>query len=118
VLFLGPIAAAVNTTRVAAVIVIAGLLALTTRVTALLDAFERGLAPLERLHVDQRRVALLLALTLNTLPVLARAAAQVREAQRARGVRPSLGRFAVPFLVLALKHADELGDTLTARGVR
>jgi len=24
----------------------------------------------------------------------------------------------VPFLVLALKHADELGDTLTARGVR
>jgi biotin transport system permease protein len=100
------------------VIVVAGLLALTTRVTALLDAFERGLAPLERLHVDPRRVALLLAVTLNTLPVLARAAAQVREAQRARGVRPSLRRFAVPFLVLALKHADELGDTLTARGIR
>jgi biotin transport system permease protein len=117
-LFLGPMAAAVNTTRVAAVIVVAGLLALTTRVTALLDAFERGLAPLERLHVDPRRVALLLAVTLNTLPVLARAAAQVREAQRARGVRPSLRRFAVPFLVLALKHADELGDTLTARGIR
>ena len=117
-LFLGPMAALVNTTRVAAVIAIASLLALTTRVTDLLDAIECGLAPLARLRIDPQRVALLLAVTMSTLPALARAAGDVRDAQRARGLRPNLLRFAVPFLVMALKYADELGEALTARGVR
>ncbi|GAB3460921.1 energy-coupling factor transporter transmembrane protein EcfT [Streptomonospora sediminis] len=117
-LFLGPLPAAVNTVRVVAIIAIAALLALTTQVTELLDAIERGLAPLARLRVDPRRAALLLTVTLTTLPVLVRAAGQVREAQRARGARPRLRLFAVPFLVIALKHADELGEALTARGLR
>lgn len=116
--FLGPQAAAVNTSRVAAVVAIASLVALTTRVTDLLDAIERGLGPLRRVRVDPARAALLLTVTVNTLPVLARTAADVREAQRARGSRGSLRLFAVPFLVGALKYADELGDALTARGVR
>ncbi|MFX4292327.1 CbiQ family ECF transporter T component [Streptomyces bohaiensis] len=117
-LFLGLQPAVVNTARVTAVVAIAALLALTTPVSELLDAAERGAAPLARVGVDPQRVALLLAVTLNTLPVLARAAAEVREAQRARGGRAGLRRFAVPFLILTLKHADELGDALTARGVR
>ncbi|PWH07562.1 cobalt ABC transporter permease [Brachybacterium endophyticum] len=117
-IFLGPGPALVNTTRIAALISIAALLALTTRTTDLLDAMERGLSPLSRLRIDPQRVALLLAVTLNTVPALTRAAGQVREAQRARSARPSLRRFAVPFLILALKHADELGEALTARGVR
>jgi len=41
-----------------------------------------------------------------------------RDAQRARSARAGLRAFAVPFLVVAFKHADELGDALTARGVR
>lgn len=117
-LFAGGLGAVVNTTRVAAIIAIASLLALTTRTTDLLDVIERALTPLARLRVDPQRVALLLAVSLNTLPVLARAAAEVREAQRARGARAGLRLFAVPFLIVALKHADALGDALTARGVR
>ncbi|MBE1878472.1 energy-coupling factor transporter transmembrane component T family protein [Myceligenerans pegani] len=117
-LFLGPQPAVVNTARVVAIIAVATLLALTTQVTELLDAIERGLAPLARLGVDPRRAGLLLTVTLTTLPVLARAAGHVREAQRARGARPRLRLFVVPFLVVALKHADELGEALTARGVR
>ena len=85
---------------------------------ALLDAIERGMGPLARIRIDPQRVALLLTVTLSTLPVLARLAHDVREAQRARGGRASLRLFAVPFLVVALKHADQLGDALTARGVR
>ncbi|MDN4616284.1 energy-coupling factor transporter transmembrane component T [Leifsonia sp. F6_8S_P_1B] len=117
-IFLGVEAAVANTARVTAAVVLAGLLVLTTRVTDLLDAVERGLAPLQRLRVDPQRVALLLTVTLGTVPVLARLAGEVREAQRARGGRASLRAFAVPFLVLALKHADQLGDALSARGVR
>ncbi|WP_025156535.1 CbiQ family ECF transporter T component [Leifsonia aquatica] len=117
-IFLGVEPAVANTARVTAAVVLASLLVLTTRVTALLDAIERGLAPLARLRLDPQRAALLLTVTLSTLPVLARLAHDVREAQRARGGRASLRLFAVPFLVVALKHADQLGDALTARGVR
>jgi biotin transport system permease protein len=117
-LFLGVEAAVANTARVTAAVVLAGLLVLTTRVTDLLDAVERGLGPLRRLRLDPQRAALLLTVTLGTVPVLARLAGEVREAQRARGGRASLRTFAVPYLVLALKHADQLGDALSARGVR
>jgi biotin transport system permease protein len=117
-LFLGPEAAAANTARIAASLVLAGLLVLTTRVSDLLAAFERGLRPLERIGVDTERAALLLTVTLGTVPVLARLAAEVRDAQRARGARASLRTFVVPFLVVSLKHADQLGDALAARGLR
>lgn len=117
-LFLGPEDAVANTVRVAAAVVLSGLLALTTPVSTLLDALERALRPLALLRLDPRRAALVLALTLSTLPVLAGLAREVREAQRARGGGQSLRHFAMPFLVLALKHADALGDALTARGVR
>ncbi|WP_085368889.1 energy-coupling factor transporter transmembrane component T [Leifsonia sp. NCR5] len=117
-IFLDAEAAVANTARVVTAILLAGMLVLTTRVAALLDAFERGLRPFERLGVDAQRVALMLAVTINTVPVLSRLAAGVREAQRARGARPGIVGFVIPFLVVSLKHADDLGDALTARGVR
>jgi biotin transport system permease protein len=117
-IFLGPESAAANTARVAAAVTLAGLLALTTRATELLETVERAMQPLAWLRIDPQRAALTLSVTLSTLPVLAGLARSVREAQRARGGGRSLRYFAMPFLVMALKHADELGDALTARGVR
>ncbi|WP_417563986.1 CbiQ family ECF transporter T component [Microbacterium sp.] len=117
-IFLGPVLALANTGRVVAALLLAALLVLTTRVTALLDAIERGLVPLALVRLDPARIALMLTIALSTLPVMARLAGDVREAQRTRGARPSLRHFAVPYLVLSLKHADELGDALAARGVR
>lgn len=117
-IFLDLASAVSNTSRVAAAVLLAALLVLSTRIADLLDAFERGLRPLARLGVDPSRIALMLAVAINTVPVLARLAGTVREAQRARGVRSNPVRFVVPFLVVSLKHADELGEALTARGVR
>ncbi|WJS90603.1 energy-coupling factor transporter transmembrane component T family protein [Microbacterium testaceum] len=117
-IFLGPEPAAVNTARVVSALLVVGLLPLTTRVSSMLDAMERGMTPLGRIGIDPVRVALLLTVTLTTIPVLARLAAEVREAQRARGLRPSFARGALPFLVVALRHADDLGDALAARGIR
>lgn len=117
-IFLGPEAAAANTARVVAALLVAVLVPLTTPVSTMLDALERGVRPLHRIGVDPARVALLWTLALTTIPVLARLAAEVRDAQRARGLRPSLARGALPFLVLALRHADDLGDALAARGIR
>lgn len=117
-LFLGPEPAVSNTARVTAALVVVGLLPLTTRTSAMLDAMERAMTPLTRIGVDPVRAALLLTVTLTMIPVLARLAADVRDAQRARGLRPSLARSALPFLVVALRHADDLGDALAARGIR
>jgi biotin transport system permease protein len=117
-LFLDVESAVSNTSRIVAAILLAALLVLSTRVAELLDASERALQPLGRLGVDPSRIALMLAVAINTVPVLARLATTVREAQRARGAGSNLVTFVVPFLVVSLKHADELGDALTARGVR
>lgn len=117
VVFLPLESAVANTIRVVAAIVIAALLVLTTRVGDLLDAFERGLGVFRRLGLDPARVALVLAVAITTVPVLARLAVGVREAQRARGARMGVRAFVIPFLVVSLKHADDLGDALTARGV-
>ncbi|CAL4860523.1 CbiQ family ECF transporter T component [Microbacterium sp. MM2322] len=115
-IFLGVEAATVGTVRIVAAVALAGLLALTTPVTALLDVVERALRPLRVVGVDAARAALLLVVALGTVPTLTRLAREVRAAQRARGAR-GIRVFVVPFLVLALRYADDLGDALTARGV-
>ena len=115
--FLPPLVAAANTGRVVAVILLAALITLTTRIPALLDATERGLGPLRRFGVNPSAVGLLLGMTITTIPVIAAFSTTIREAQRARGVPARLTTLAVPLLVMSLKHSDDLADALTARGV-
>ncbi len=108
-------AAATGTVRVVAIVLLAALVTMTTPTGEMLDAIERVLRPLRHVRVDPARVAFLLSLTIAVIPVIAGLAAQVREAQRARGVR--LGPHAiVTLLVLALRNADQVGEALTARG--
>lgn len=109
--------AVTNTGRVLVVIVLAALITLTTRIPALLDATERALAPLRRFGVNPAGIGLLLALTITAVPVIGGFAAEIREAQRARGAPVRLQTFVVPLLVMSLKHSDELADALTARGI-
>ena len=42
---------------------------------------------------------------------------QIRHAQAARGVRMRPWAWRLPLLVFTLKHADDVGDALAARGV-
>ena len=95
----------------------AGLVTLTTRTEALLDALVAGLRPLRRAGVDPERVALVLALAVRSVPVLAGIAGEVQQARAARGAERSLRAFAVPFVIRSLRHADRLGEALEARGV-
>jgi biotin transport system permease protein len=114
--FLGPEAALIGTTRVVAIVLLAALVTLTTPMGELLEALQTALGPLRRVGVDPWRVAFTVSLAIAAVPVVAGFAAQVREAQRARGVR--LGpRAVVTLLVLALRHGDDVADALTARGL-
>lgn len=115
-IFLTPADAVVNTTRVVSVVLLAAMLTLTTRTADLLDALQVALRPLARVGIDPWRVGFTLMLTIALVPVVAGFADRIRDAQRARGVR--LGpRAVVTLLVMALRHADDVADALTARGV-
>lgn len=98
-------------------VLLAGLVSSTTRTTALVDAIVAALRPLRRLGVDPDRVGLLLGLSVRAVPVVAGLAAEVRDAQRARGVRADVRTMGAPFLIRSLRHADALGEALRARGV-
>ena len=113
---MSPVAAWISTGRVLAVLLLASLLTLTTRMADLLEALHRLLRPLRRVGADPEAMALTISLTLATIPVIAGFAARVREAEQARDVRLGV-RTVVPLLVLALTHADEVGDALAARGM-
>ncbi|MEV0235913.1 energy-coupling factor transporter transmembrane protein EcfT [Nonomuraea sp. NPDC050786] len=105
------------TLRVVLAVALAGLVTLTTRMSAMLSTLERCLAPARFVGLDPFRVSLLLSLTVRSVPVVAALATRVREAQRARGVERSLRAFAVPLVVSSLRHADALGEALSARGL-
>ena len=104
--FQGPMQAATTGSRVLAIVVLACALTRTTRVEELLHAWPLRLS---------ERLGLAVALTLTMIPALAELGRRVWLAQRSRGVRPSLRRWLMPFVVLSLKHADDVDDALQAR---
>ena len=109
--------ALVVTGVILALVLQAGLVTLTTRTSELVDALVRALGPLRRVGVDPERIGLLLALGIRSVFVVAQIAEEVRDAQRARGLTASPRAYAVPLIIRSLRHADELGEALVARGV-
>lgn len=102
--------------RLLAALTAANLYTLTTRIDDVVSAVERGAAPLRRFGARPERLGLLVGLTVQAVATLSGIAGEVREAARARGAGGSVVAFAVPFLVRTLRHADELGEALAARG--
>lgn len=100
-----------------AAIAVAALVALTTRLSDMLDAVTRAAQPLRHVGVSPDRVALVLVLTVRAIPLLARGLRQVTEARKARGLGMSVRALVVPTVLGALQTADQLGDALAARGV-
>lgn len=100
-----------------ALVMLAGLITLTTRTDAMVDALVGALKPLRHVGVDPERIGLVVALGIRCVPVVVGLAEEVRDAQRARGLTASPRAFAVPLVVRSLRHADALGEALQARGV-
>jgi biotin transport system permease protein len=114
---LGPARAGLLTSRLVLLVLLAGIVMLTTRTSDVLAAIESGAGPLRRLGVRPERIALVLSLAIRTVPVLVALSDDVRAAQRARGHERDLRAYAVPLVVGTLRQADALGDALRARGV-
>lgn len=107
---------AVAVARFAALILLATLVTLTTRVMDMVDLFERLFGLLRPVGVNPAKVALMLALTIRFIPLLGEQVREVRMAQRARGVERNIAALFVPLLVKILTMADDLTAALEARG--
>lgn len=101
--------------RLAALMLMAALVTLTTRTSEMIDALEKGLFWMRFLRINPAKVSLALALALRFIPVLAGITAEVREAQKARGLDRSVLAVAIPVIVRTLKMADDIAAALEAR---
>lgn len=101
--------------RLSVLLLLAALVTLTTRTSDMIDALEKGLFWLRFLRINPAKVSLALSLALRFIPVLAAITAEVREAQKARGLDRSMIAVAIPVIVRMLKMADDIAAALEAR---
>jgi len=114
---LGPAPAVSIVANVYACIVAASLLTLTAPVPALLDGVVSAARPLRRLGVDPERLALVIAITLRSIPYIIGTFSSVRDAARARGLERNPRARAMPVLISSVAYAQRTGDALAARGL-
>lgn len=106
-----------NAVRLTAAILLATLFTFTTRHSELMLAIERTFKPLGRVGIKPETASLALAMTINAIPMIAKFLNQTKEAQQARGIKPTATLITVPLLVASLKYSDEFAEALSARGV-
>lgn len=100
-----------------ALVLLAALVSLTTKVSDLCDVVVRAAGPLRRVGLEPERLGLLVALGIRAVPVMVTIAHEVRDAQRARGASASPAAYVLPILLRALRHADRQAEALVARGL-
>ena len=100
-----------------AAVLAARMLTLTTSTPDLMDALARGLAPLRWVRVNPRAVTLTIALMIRSIPFLAGAVQDARDAARARGKDRNPALLLTPAVVGAVAYAERTGEALHARGL-
>ncbi|MHC8491839.1 energy-coupling factor transporter transmembrane component T family protein [Thalassospira sp. SM2505] len=102
-------------TRIAAIVMFASLVTLTTKTSDMLASLERAMRPLKPLGVNPEKVSLAISMVLRFIPVIATVASEIRDAQRARGLDRSILAMIVPLIIRTLKMADDVADAIEAR---
>jgi biotin transport system permease protein len=103
--------------NIAACVLAARLLTLTTEAQVLLDGLVGLARPLRRFGADPERFGLTLALMIRSIPYLAGSVQDVRDTAKARGLERSPRALMVPVVVNAVAYAHRTGDALAARGL-
>lgn len=94
----------------------AGIVTATTPVERMLDAAAAAARPLRR-WVEPEVAALAVAILLRSVPWVAGALGDVRDAARARGLERSPRAVVLPFVLHVVAYARATGDALAARGL-
>lgn len=101
--------------RLAVLLLLGAVFTLTTQVSDLLEVFRRALGWTARFGVDVEKTSLALALAIRFVPLIAEIAAEVREAQAARGLENNVFAVAMPVLHRTLQMAGDIADAIDAR---
>lgn len=109
--------AAVTFLSILACVIATTLITLTTRVSELMDAFDRLLAPLGRVGAPTATISLAMSLTLRLIPLQVMAVQEVLDGRRARGATTSVAAFGVPVIIRTIRRSQGMADALLARGV-
>jgi biotin transport system permease protein len=102
--------------RLTAAVAAANIVTMTTRLSDMITVIERLAAPLARLGMPPRTLALAIALTIRFLPVLSDRLTRISEAWRARSPRRPGWRILTPATLATLDDADQVAEALRARG--
>ena len=116
-IFNDPEVAVTVVARLTTIILSAQLFTRVTKIQHLIATVERLTTPLKPLGANPYKIALAVALMLSALGQIIGFIGQVRDAQRARGARLAPWSWVAPVMVLSLKHADDMADALTVRGL-
>ncbi|QQQ60784.1 energy-coupling factor transporter transmembrane component T family protein [Paenarthrobacter ureafaciens] len=112
----GPTAARI-VLNVLVCVVAASILTATTPVQDLLDGVVRLARPFQRWGADPERFALTIAIMLRSIPFIAGAFSDVRDAARARGLERNPKALILPVFISTVAYARQTGDALAARGL-
>lgn len=112
----GPTAARI-VLNVLVCVVAASVLTATTPVQELLDGVVSLARPFQRWGADPERFALTIAVMLRSIPYIAGAFSDVRDAARARGLERNPRALVLPVFITTVAYARQTGDALAARGL-
>lgn len=109
--------------RIAALVILASLLTLTTEPVALVDGVEKLLRPFSRVGLKPHDIATAMVITIRFIPVLLDEALKIRKSHAARGLRPvglranlkSVSLLLVPLFTSAVRRAEELAVAMDCR---
>jgi biotin transport system permease protein len=104
-------------TDVCAAVLAGAAVTATTSTEELLDLVLAAARPLRHLGLPPERLAVAVALTLRSVPVLVALALESRDAARARGLERSVRAATVPLVLRTVEHAHAVADALAARGL-
>lgn len=97
-------------------VALANLVTMTTRLDDMIALIERLAAPLAKLGLPPRILAVAIALVIRFTPVLMDKTGQLVQAWRARSHRRANWRLVLPATLMALDDADHVAEALRARG--
>lgn len=111
--------AMVTVLRLSTLMLLGAAVTATTTVSAFIETITRAAQPLERLGlVKAADIGLAVGLVVRFVPEILTRYEAIREAHRARGIRPKMTTMLGPIIIATLKDADNIAEAIDARGIR
>ncbi|NML74540.1 energy-coupling factor transporter transmembrane protein EcfT [Rhizobium sp. S-51] len=111
--------AMVTTLRLSALMMAGAAVTATTTVSAFIETITRWTTPLERAGLAKASdIGLAVGLVVRFVPEILTRYEAIREAHRARGLRPKIATILGPLVIATLRDADNIAQAIDARGIR